>query len=246
MAKNLSRLFAPFPQIMVQACLDGSMGEVLIDKPNQPQSALARVGKQAWFGFLAGQPNLDLIKACRGLDIILVPEHEAWYQLIETTYGSAVQAFDRYAMELVKPLDASHLTDLIQNLPHGFTIKPIDEPLYQLCLSEAWSQDLVANDDDFAHYQESGLGFAILVGEKLVAGASSFANSSTAIEIEIDTHPAYRRRGLARVASAQLLLTCLELGIKPSWDAHNLASSHLAQQLGYQLAKTYKAYEINW
>lgn len=96
-------------------------------------------------------------------------------------------------MELVEPLDASHLTDLIQNLPHGFAIKPIDEPIYQLCLSEAWSQDLVANYDDFAHYQKAGLGFAILEGEKLVAGASSFASSSTAIEIEIDTHPAYRR-----------------------------------------------------
>lgn len=83
MAKNLSRLFAPFPQVMVQACLDGSMGEVLINKPNQPQSALARVGKQAWFGFLAGQPNLDLIEACRGLDIILVPADKSWSNLIE-------------------------------------------------------------------------------------------------------------------------------------------------------------------
>lgn len=149
-------------------------------------------------------------------------------------------------MELVKPLNPDYLNQLKSQLPQRFTIKPIDEPLYQLCLSEAWSQDLVANYDDFAHYQKAGLGFAILEGEKLVAGASSFASSSTAIEIEIDTHPAYRRRGLARVASAQLLLTCLKLGMDPSWDAHNLASFHLAQQLGYELTKTYTAYEINW
>lgn len=85
MAKKLSRLFAPFPQVMVQACLDGSMGEVLVDKPNQPQSALARVGKQAWFGFLAGQPNRDLIESCRGLDIILVSADKSWSNLIKNS-----------------------------------------------------------------------------------------------------------------------------------------------------------------
>lgn len=69
----------------------------------------------------------------------------------------------------------------------------MDESLYNLCLAETWSQDLVANDDNFAHYQEAGVGGAILEGDKLVAGASSFTSSSTAIEIEIDTHPAYRR-----------------------------------------------------
>lgn len=50
---------------------------------------------------------------------------------------------------------------------------------------------------------------------------------------------------MARVASAQLLLTCLEGGIEPSWNAHNLASCHLVQQLGYELAKTDIAYELN-
>lgn len=118
-------------------------------------------------------------------------------------------------MELVEPLDPDHLNQLKSQLPQRFTIKPMDESLYNLCLAETWSQDLVANYNDFAHYQKAGLGFAILDGEKLVAGASSFASSSTAIEIEIDTHPAYRRRGLARVASAQLLLTCLELELSP-------------------------------
>lgn len=68
---------------MVQACLDGSMGEVLVDKPNQPQFALARLGKQAWFGFLAGQPNRDLFESYRGLDIILVPADKSWSNLIE-------------------------------------------------------------------------------------------------------------------------------------------------------------------
>lgn len=243
---NTHHLFAGFPQIMVRACLEGSMGEILVDSPDQPQSALARIGKLAAFGFLTGQPSLNLIEACRGLDIILVPEHEGWSQLIEAKYGSAAQAFDRYAMELTKPLDTALLTNLVQNLPHGFTIKPIDEELYLLCLKEVWSQDLVANYDDFAHYQAVGLGFVILEGQRLVAGASSFASSTGAIEIEIDTQSDYRRQGLARLASAQLLLACLERDIEPSWDAHNVASLKLAEQLGFELAKTYQAYEINW
>lgn len=222
------------------------MGEILVDNPDQPQSALARLGKKAWFGFLAGKPCLKLIEACRGLDIILVPVDQAWAKLIEDTYGQQAEVFDRHAMVLTKPLYPVHLAKLAQQVPPALTVKAIDEEVYQLCLANSWSRDLVANYDDYAHFQRAGLGVAILAGQHLLAGASSLASSSRAIEIEIDTHPAYRRQGLARLASAQLLLACLEQDLTPSWDAHNLASCQLAEQLGYKLAKTYTAYEINW
>lgn len=35
-------------------------------------------------------------------------------------------------------------------------------------------------------------------------------------------------------------------GLYPSWDTHTKISLRLAQQLGYQFAYEYIAYEIDW
>ena len=72
-----------------------------------------------------------------------------------------------------------------------------------------------------------------------MAGAASYAVSEDAIEIEIDTHPDYRRRGLATAAGAALILTCLDRGLYPGWDAHDLRSVALAEKLGYRLDHPY-------
>ena len=50
--------------------------------------------------------------------------------------------------------------------------------------------------------------------------ASSYTVYRGGIEIEIDTHPDHRRRGLARACGAALMLECLKRGLY-SWDAQN-------------------------
>ena len=91
-------------------------------------------------------------------------------------------------------------------------------------------------------YQAHGLGFAVLRDGIPVAGASSYATFDGGIEIEIDTCPAERRRGLARVCGARLILDCLDRGMYPSWDSHDLVSLSLAEQLGYQPDKPYRTF----
>ena len=78
-----------------------------------------------------------------------------------------------------------------------------------------------------------------------VAGASSYYVYPGGIEIQIDTHQDYRRRGLATTAAAGLILACLDRGLYPSWDAANLSSVALAEKLGYQFDHEYTAYEVN-
>ena len=77
-----------------------------------------------------------------------------------------------------------------------------------------------------------------------VAGASPYAIYQNGIEIEIDTKPEYRGKGLATVCGAKLILECLERNIYPSWDAHDLRSVHLAEKLGYHLSHPYVTYEL--
>ena len=81
-------------------------------------------------------------------------------------------------------------------------------------------------------------------GQKIVSGASSYSSYKDGIEIEIDTHKDYRRKGLAYACGAKLILACLEKGWYPSWDAHNKASVALAEKLGYHFDHAYTAFEI--
>ncbi len=67
-----------------------------------------------------------------------------------------------------------------------------------------------------------------------MAGASSYSVYHGGIEIQIATQKAYRRRGLATACGAKLILLCLERGLNPSWDAHDLRSVALAEKLGYR------------
>lgn len=79
---------------------------------------------------------------------------------------------------------------------------------------------------------------------ELVAGASSYSRYDKGIEIEIDTREDQRRKGLAYVCGAKLILECLDKGLYPSWDAQNTWSVALAEKLGYHFSHEYVAYEI--
>ncbi len=166
--------------------------------------------------------------------------------MIESTYGDKAKAFTRYATKKDTRFDREKLEEFVVGLPADFELQLIDEQLYKSCLTEDWSQDLVANYDDDQHYAQLGLGVAVLYQGKLVAGASSYSTYENGIEIEIDTHPDYRQKGLAKSVAAKLILTCLDRGLYPSWDAHTKVSLDLAAKLGYEFSHEYRAYEMDW
>lgn len=233
-------LFGDWEDTIIWSCLQGVMGAVFVDNAEKPQSALAKLGNQASFGFLAGKPNIALLESCRGEDIILVPQDDNWKKLIEDHYGEKAHSFIRYATRKDTSFDSERLQGYVEGLPRKFAIKAIDEQLYDACLQEDWSRDLIANYKDAIEYRHLGLGYAVLYENRV----SSYSTYRDGIEIEIDTHPAYRRQGLAKIAGAKLILECLARGLYPSWDAHTSSSLQLAQKLGYQLSYEYVAYEV--
>lgn len=80
--------------------------------------------------------------------------------------------------------------------------------------------------------------------EDIVAGASSYTRYKEGIEIQIDTKRDHRRKGLALVCAAKLILECMDRKWYPSWDAHNLGSLALEKKLGYRYDKEYDVYEL--
>ena len=126
----------------------------------------------------------------------------------------------------------------------GYHIEMIGRHIYEACLNDGWSRDLVSAFGSYESFSAHGIGCAVLFGDTIVSGASSYSYYSGGIEIEIDTRADFRRRGLALACGARLILECLDRGLYPSWDAQNLGSLSLAKKLGYEFSHEYPAYEI--
>ena len=140
--------------------------------------------------------------------------------------------------------DKGKLEKAVASLPEQYTLSMIDERLYQMCMSETWSRDLVSQFPDYEVYRNLGIGAVICKNGMIVSGASSYSRYKEGIEVEIDTKEEYRRKGLAYVCGVKLILECLNRNLYPSWDAHNKGSAALAEKLGYHYSHTYTAIEI--
>lgn len=229
----------------------------------RPLSAAAMLGD---FCFLAGEPDAELAAFTpEGWDRdfrIMIPRDSfqnmggkpenlsnaagrTWESVIRQIYGDKARRVTRYAIKKEPGVwDAGRLRAAVAALPPEYELRLIDEELYDQCRESEWSRDLVAQFRDYGLYREWGLGAVVLRGQEIVSGASSYSAYRGGIEIEIDTREDYRRKGLAYVCGARLILECCTRGLYPSWDAHNLWSVALAEKLGYHFDRAYDAYEI--
>lgn len=240
------RLFAGWEETMIWSCLQGVMGEIYAPEGEDPPCAMAILGD---FCFYAGKPEDELVlfrpENKKGQKfLIMTPQNEGWAERIERCYGEKVRKVSRYAFRKETDcFDRQKLLEMTERLPEGYSLQRIDERLYDLCRKQDWSRDLVSQYPDYEAYRKYGLGVAVLRDEEPVSGASSYTSYRGGIEIEIDTHIRYRRKGLASACGAGLILECLARGLYPSWDAQNLWSAALAEKLGYRYSHTYTAYE---
>lgn len=233
----IAPLFDGWQETMIWSCLQGCMGSAVADDPENPRAALITVGD---FCFLAGEPSAEL--AAQATAPIIGPRDERWCAVIEDVWGPRVERAARYAIKKEPGVfDVAHLRALAAP-PKGYALRQIDAALYERTMAEDWSRDLCALFADAADYARRGVGVVALCEGELVAGASSYAVYRGGIEIEIDTRFDYRRRGLATACGAALILLCLERGLYPSWDAHDLRSVALAEKLGYHMDAPYTVY----
>lgn len=140
--------------------------------------------------------------------------------------------------------DLEKLERIAASLDEGYKLKLIDEAIFYESKKHQWTYDWTSQFPDYEGYQKHGLGVVILKDGKPVSGASSYSYYAKGIEIEIDTHANFRRRGLALICGARLILECERRGLYPSWDAQNPGSAALAEKLGYRHSHDYTVYEI--
>lgn len=243
MNKNEAKqLFYGWDDALILSYFQGHMGSMIVSHEDSPKSAMIVIGD---FCFLAGIPNTDILGSISGSKLI-IPKDVTWESIIEDFFNQRVKKTLRYAIKKEPDVfNIASLTSYVMALDDCYELRLFDQKLFELAQKESWSMDLCSQFRDFADYQSHAIGVAILHGEELVAGASPYATYDNGIEIEIDTKPEYRRKGLATVCGAKLILECLERKIYPSWDAHDLRSVALAEKLGYHLSHPYVTYELS-
>ena len=243
----VERLFAGWEETIIWSCLQGVMGHIYADDMSSPTSAMALLGD---FCFYGGKPNSELVAFrpdwCQQDFIIAIPKDRQWAKRIQQCYGDRAKKVTRYALKKEQDIfDIDALNHIVDGLSEAYDVICIDEALFTVCRITDCCRELVAQVADWQMYQRLGLGVVIMKEGEVVSGASSYSAYRGGIEIEIDTKPEYRRRGLALVCGARLILECLDRGWYPSWDAANAGSVALAEKLGYHLDYEYDAYEIS-
>lgn len=245
-------LIAPFfegaTDTAVFSYLQGYMGCGWADDPFHPSCGRIIVGDFCFFGGDSDAPGAaELVstapEAASKTFLIAVPPHDSWMELIRKHTSRPVK-LTRYAMRADSVFDRKKLQDIIDGLNGEYELRRIGRGLYDIALEQDFSRDFVCNFESAEDYAQRGLGYCVLHEGSLVAGASSYTVHNGGIEIEIATHPDYRRRGLATVCGARLILACLDRGWHPNWDAANPESAALAGRLGYAFSHEYPAYML--
>lgn len=244
-APALADLFHYTEETVIRSFTQGHMGRGWVDRYPDPTCGRITAGD---FTFLAGDhtcPGAEEI--VRGLEktTLTVPQNEEWAELIKRVYGEKAVKVTRYAIKKEPDVfDRKKLEGFVAKLPEGYELKQIDGEAYRLALQDSSTKDLCGNFDSEEDFLKRGLGFCIMHDGILACGASSYTMYTEGIEIEIITNKNYRRKGLATICGARLILECLDRGLYPSWDAANLESVGLSEKLGYHFDYEYDTYVV--
>ena len=238
---KIAPFFSGWEETFIWSYLQGHMGYAISDNDENPSAAQIVVGDVCFF---AGVPNDLLIKQAAAP--IIVSQNEKWNSQIEFIWGERVKKAERYAIKKEPGIfNTDKLVKYTESLESAYTLRMIDEKIYECVMKEDWSKDLCSQFEDYNDYHNRGIGVVALYQGTPVSGASSYVVYNGGIEIEIDTKPEFRRKGLATACGAKLILECLKKGLYPSWDAYDLRSVSLAEKLGYHMDHPYTVYIKN-
>ncbi|MED3323035.1 GNAT family N-acetyltransferase [Bacillus thuringiensis] len=244
--KKLVSMFDDFNNVVLLSYLQGYMGTAWVNDLENPTVAQVTVGI---FTFYAGDPNVQEIEELlRNIPerILVIVNSEEWKQRLETFHERKIDKFLRYKFKRnSEGFNRSKLQSFISILPKGYELKRIDEHIANSPTLHKISEDFTSQFQSVEDYINRGIGYSILYNGEVVCGASSYSIYNDGIEIEVATDHNHRRKGLATVVSAALILDCLENGKYPNWDAANTTSANLAEKLGYVFDKAYDTYFVD-
>ncbi len=222
------------------AALSGEFGRAWADSATAPGVGLVEIE----FYFVAGDAEAATAgDAARAIprDSTVVALGEPWEALLRRTKDGAIVEHTRVAFD-AGPWDRARLAELARSLPPGYRMQRITTQNVDRFAS--LEHALVSNYRSTRDFAAHGAGFGVEHDGRFVAGCASFTLAGGKLEFEIQTHPDFRRRGLATSAAAAMILHCIESGLEPCWDAHNEGSALLAEKLGFVNRSPYSVFEL--
>lgn len=237
-------------EVTLYACLEGHMGRVWVDDRKAPSCSVILSGD---FYFILGKYNkkeensiVGILSDRRVYAIILdAMEWKLLLDRLQRDFPESYISFTRYSLDGNKKwFDKEKLKSNVKAIEPEFHLVRIDERIYEITQKEEWTLDFCSNYLSLEEFMEHGIGYVVMIGDEIIAGASSYGYCEGRLEITIETKEAYRRKGLALACASALILDSLDRDIYPRWDAANMNSVALAEKLGYRFKQEYIVYRI--
>lgn len=239
--KALMPLFEGFEDSVLISCAEGRTGICWCDAPDAPTAGVIEAGD---FYFTAGDPAFareafEIAK--NNPEAVFMPASEGWTKAL-TGLGEGMVITTRFRTKMPESFDTDKLAKLadISDFTE-YKLEMINEEYYDQALKEEWSWAFVGNFSDYNDFHKNAFGCCITHEGMLICAASCYSVYSRGVEVEIATHPDYRRKGLATIAGAAFIKECARRGLKAHWDAANTMSLKIASKFGYTLKEEYTA-----
>jgi GNAT superfamily N-acetyltransferase len=168
---------------------------------------------------------------------------EGWIDLLIEAYGNRLEKRQRFDFSS-ECLNIKHIRSVKERVQEGIAVKRVNLDLARRLNHDLGTDNHLLSYHSPEDFMTRGAGFCALRGERIVSCASSFTVCQEGSEIEINTHPDFRRRGVATTLAATLIEHYLERGIEPHWNAANPISAKFAEKLGYTRKEAYDIYVL--
>lgn len=179
----------------------------------------------------------------------LVEPPPCWIDGITKIHPGRFVAYER---EAFKPLAPAQINRTDNRVTRNLTIdgspveiSPIERKDIETILREPWSADWVANTVFMDKEYVTALGFIARLGNRIIGGIGCYTVYRTGIEIQVDTHADFRRRGVATELAKRMVVECGSRALECHWDAMNTESAALARKVGFVKDRTYRCYEMS-
>jgi GNAT superfamily N-acetyltransferase len=230
----------PYLRGLVHGVLAGVSGSACVDDREHPNVAYLRADGFVLFAGDPVHPAATVMVQSMPRGSTLIGPTVEWEQVICQIWGDDPLVKRRVAFGPGR-WDRAQLATFARDLPPGYLLKHItidDAPRFAQL-----SRSLAINPNTDEASLIGGIGFGIEYAGQFVSGCAGWPEAGM-LEIEVQTHPEHRQRGLATSAAAALIAYCLDHQIEPCWDAANAMSAGLGTKLGFTNPQSYNAYVL--